>query len=137
MDLFGVGGGLLEYRASLLAGKGFAVMALAYYNYDDLPQSMEAMHLEYFEEAVNYLLRHPEVRPCLSFMGCPTRPLFMHALGFTELSTLTTGLHYPDTHCLLSSLFMDVSLRYIYSPLGKMVLVVILEFWFPVGYSIS
>ncbi|XP_051004933.1 acyl-coenzyme A thioesterase 5-like [Acomys russatus] len=62
IDLFGTGGGLLEYRASLLAGKGFAVMALAYYNYDDLPKSMDILHLEYFEEAVNYLLRHPQVK---------------------------------------------------------------------------
>lgn len=61
MDLFGVGGGLLEYRASLLAGKGFAVMALAYYNYDDLPKHIDVCHLEYFEEAVNYLLCHPQV----------------------------------------------------------------------------
>uniref|UniRef100_A0A2K6FTM3 palmitoyl-CoA hydrolase n=1 Tax=Propithecus coquereli TaxID=379532 RepID=A0A2K6FTM3_PROCO len=52
VDIFGVGGGLLEYRASLLAGKGFAVMALAYYNYEDLPKGMENLHLEYFEEAV-------------------------------------------------------------------------------------
>ncbi|XP_076777820.1 acyl-coenzyme A thioesterase 3 isoform X1 [Arvicanthis niloticus] len=62
IDLFGVGGGLLEYRASLLAGKGFAVMALAYYNYDDLPKSMDIIHLEYFEEAVTYLLNHPQVK---------------------------------------------------------------------------
>ncbi|XP_051004870.1 acyl-coenzyme A thioesterase 3 isoform X1 [Acomys russatus] len=62
IDLFGVGGGLLEYRASLLAGKGFAVMALAYYNYDGLPKTMDILHLEYFEEAVNYLLRHPQVK---------------------------------------------------------------------------
>ncbi|XP_051004910.1 acyl-coenzyme A thioesterase 3 isoform X5 [Acomys russatus] len=62
IDLFGTGGGLLEYRASLLAGKGFAVMALAYYNYDGLPKTMDILHLEYFEEAVNYLLRHPQVK---------------------------------------------------------------------------
>ncbi|XP_075803511.1 acyl-coenzyme A thioesterase 3-like isoform X1 [Microtus pennsylvanicus] len=60
IDLFGLGGGLLEYRASLLAGKGFAVLALAYYNYDDLPKSLRTIHLEYFEEAVNYLLSHPQ-----------------------------------------------------------------------------
>ncbi|EDL81472.1 rCG20886 [Rattus norvegicus] len=62
IDLFGLGGGLLEYRASLLAGKGFAVMALAYYNYDDLPKDVDIIHLEYFEEAVNYLLSHPQVK---------------------------------------------------------------------------
>nr|XP_045011456.1 acyl-coenzyme A thioesterase 2, mitochondrial-like isoform X2 [Jaculus jaculus] len=70
VDLFGVGGGLLEYRASLLAGKGFAVLALAYYNYDDLPKTVEAVHLEYFEEAVSYLLNHPEVKgPGIGVLG--------------------------------------------------------------------
>ncbi|XP_076407157.1 acyl-coenzyme A thioesterase 1 isoform X2 [Peromyscus maniculatus bairdii] len=70
VDLFGVGGGLLEYRASLLAGKGFAVLALAYYNYDDLPKGMDAMHMEYFEEAVNYLLSHPEIKgPGVGVLG--------------------------------------------------------------------
>lgn len=45
-------------------------MALAYYNYDDLPKSVEAMHLEYFEEAVNYLLSHPEVKgPGIGLLG--------------------------------------------------------------------
>ncbi|XP_006973122.3 acyl-coenzyme A thioesterase 1 [Peromyscus maniculatus bairdii] len=70
VDLFGLGGGLLEYRASLLAGKGFAVMALAYYNYDDLPKDIDNLHLEYFEEAVNYLLRHPQVKgPGVGVLG--------------------------------------------------------------------
>ncbi|XP_032143818.1 acyl-coenzyme A thioesterase 1-like [Sapajus apella] len=61
VDIFGTGGGLLEYRASLLAGKGFAVMAPAYYKYEDLSKTIEMLYLEYFEEAVNYLLSHPEV----------------------------------------------------------------------------
>ncbi|CAK7316039.1 Acyl-coenzyme A thioesterase 2, mitochondrial [Vulpes lagopus] len=61
VDIYGVGSGLLEYRASLLAGKGFAVMALAYHNYEDLPKGLEILHLEYFEEAVNYLLDHPQL----------------------------------------------------------------------------
>ncbi|XP_035301463.1 acyl-coenzyme A thioesterase 5-like isoform X1 [Cricetulus griseus] len=70
IDLFGGGGGLPEYRASLLAGKGFAVMALAYYNYDDLPKDMDITHLEYFEEAVNYLLSHPQVKgPGIGLLG--------------------------------------------------------------------
>nr|XP_045011386.1 peroxisomal succinyl-coenzyme A thioesterase isoform X3 [Jaculus jaculus] len=38
IDIYGVGGGLLEYRASLLAGHGFAVMAVAYYDFEDLPK---------------------------------------------------------------------------------------------------
>ncbi|KAF4008213.1 hypothetical protein G4228_019878 [Cervus hanglu yarkandensis] len=70
VDISAAGGGLLEYRASLLAGKGFAVMALAYYNYEDLPKSLENFHLEYFEEAVNYLLNHPQVKgPGVGLLG--------------------------------------------------------------------
>ncbi|XP_048218563.1 acyl-coenzyme A thioesterase 1-like [Perognathus longimembris pacificus] len=70
VDLFGVGGGLLEYRASLLAGKGFAVMALAYYNYDDLPKGMDVIRIEYFEEALNFLRNHPEVKgPGIGLLG--------------------------------------------------------------------
>ncbi|XP_004371080.2 acyl-coenzyme A thioesterase 1 isoform X1 [Trichechus manatus latirostris] len=70
VDVSGAAGGLWEYRASLLAGKGFAVMALAYYNYEDLPKGIETLHLEYFEEAVNYLLNRPEVKgPGLGLLG--------------------------------------------------------------------
>ncbi|XP_044087043.1 acyl-coenzyme A thioesterase 1-like isoform X3 [Neovison vison] len=61
IDLFGTGGGLCEYRASLLAGHGFAVLALAYFRFDDLPENLEDMHLEYFEEAVNFMLQHPQI----------------------------------------------------------------------------
>ncbi|KAI5232049.1 Acyl-Coenzyme A Thioesterase 2 [Manis pentadactyla] len=70
VDIFGAGGGLVEYRASLLAEKGFAVLALAYYNYEDLPKDMKTLHLEYFEEAVNYLLKHAEVKgPGVGLLG--------------------------------------------------------------------
>ncbi|CAI9580563.1 unnamed protein product [Staurois parvus] len=65
IEIQGTGGGLLEYKASLLASRGFATMALAYYNYEDLPKEMKDFHLEYFEEAVNYMLQHPEVSAIL------------------------------------------------------------------------
>lgn len=81
VDIFGVGGGLLEYRACLLAGKGFAVMALAYYNYEDLPKSIKTLHLEYFEEAVNYLLDHPQVGMSLGF-AIRVLGVLIAALGF-------------------------------------------------------
>ena len=61
IDLFGSGGGLCEYRASLLAGHGFAVLALAYFRFEDLPDFLDDMHLEYFEEAVDFMLQHPKV----------------------------------------------------------------------------
>ena len=72
MDISAAGGGFLEYRASLLAGKGFAVLALAYYNYEDLPKTLRHVHLEYFEEAVNYLLNHPQVGTSLVSCASPS-----------------------------------------------------------------
>ncbi|XP_003408801.2 acyl-coenzyme A thioesterase 6 [Loxodonta africana] len=62
IDLFGSGGGLCEYRASLLSGHGFAVLALAYFRFEDLPEYLNDVHLEYFEEAVDFMLQHPKVK---------------------------------------------------------------------------
>ncbi|XP_070781840.1 acyl-coenzyme A thioesterase 1 [Enoplosus armatus] len=62
VDLYTFGGRLTEPRSSLLANKGYAVLALAYYGYQDLPKNPEKLDLEYFEEAVTYLRRHPEVK---------------------------------------------------------------------------
>ncbi|XP_025889212.1 acyl-coenzyme A thioesterase 1-like [Nothoprocta perdicaria] len=70
IDLYGVGGGLPEYRACLLANHGFAVLALAYYGYEDLPQNMQEFQLEYFEEAVDFMLKHRQVKgPGIGLLG--------------------------------------------------------------------
>ncbi|XP_007499711.2 acyl-coenzyme A amino acid N-acyltransferase 2-like [Monodelphis domestica] len=62
IDLFGGIGGLIEFRASLLASHGFGVLALAYFAYEDLPRSLLEVDLEYFEEAANMLLHHPQIQ---------------------------------------------------------------------------
>ncbi|XP_008582229.1 PREDICTED: acyl-coenzyme A thioesterase 4 [Galeopterus variegatus] len=70
IDIFGLGGGLLEYRASLLAGHGFATLALAYYDFEDLPKELSSLHLDYFEEALSYMLQHPQVKgPGIGLLG--------------------------------------------------------------------
>ncbi|XP_007939577.2 LOW QUALITY PROTEIN: peroxisomal succinyl-coenzyme A thioesterase-like [Orycteropus afer afer] len=70
IDIFGLGGGLLEYRASLMAGHGFATLALAYYEFEDLPKTDGIIHLEYFEEALHYMLQHPKVKgPGIGLLG--------------------------------------------------------------------
>lgn len=61
VDLYTFGGRLTEPRASLLANKGFVVLALAYLSYQDLPKNPKKLDLEYFEEAVAYLRGQPEV----------------------------------------------------------------------------
>lgn len=62
VDLYTFGGRLTEARASLLASKGFVVLALAYFGYEGLPKKPKKLELEYFEEAVTYLRRQPEVK---------------------------------------------------------------------------
>lgn len=61
IDLFGTIGGLVEFKASLLASHGFAALALAYFAYDDLPKVATELELEYFFEACDWMLAHPDV----------------------------------------------------------------------------
>ncbi|KAK7907188.1 hypothetical protein WMY93_015800 [Mugilogobius chulae] len=60
VDLYTFAGALSEPRASLLASKGFIVLALAYKGYKDLPQNPDHLDLEYFEEGVEYLRSQPQ-----------------------------------------------------------------------------
>ncbi|XP_066110436.1 LOW QUALITY PROTEIN: bile acid-CoA:amino acid N-acyltransferase-like [Saccopteryx bilineata] len=61
IDLYGAVDKLVENRASLLASHGFVTMALAFSNYKDLPSILVKYKLQYFEEAINFLLIHLEV----------------------------------------------------------------------------
>ncbi|XP_038621586.1 acyl-coenzyme A thioesterase 1-like [Tachyglossus aculeatus] len=110
IDLSGAGGGLSEYRASLLAGRGFAMLALAYYNYDDLPKEMKDLHLEYFEEAVEYLRKHPQVKgPGIGLLGiskggdlCLSMASFLKGIAATvtvngSVANVGAALHYKGT----------------------------------------
>jgi dienelactone hydrolase len=51
-----------EHIAAWLAAHGFAAFAFAYFYYDDLPRRLEAIPLEYFEEAFKWMAKRPEVR---------------------------------------------------------------------------
>ncbi|XP_078595701.1 LOW QUALITY PROTEIN: acyl-coenzyme A thioesterase 5-like [Branchiostoma floridae x Branchiostoma japonicum] len=62
IDIYGSAGGLPEYRAALLASRGFAALALAHFAYDDLPKTIGVTNLDYFEEAADWLLSLPNVR---------------------------------------------------------------------------
>lgn len=63
IDMFGSIGGLMEFRAAMMASRGIATLALAFFAYEDLPKTMDDLELEYFEEAVETLLRQAEVVP--------------------------------------------------------------------------
>nr|XP_003734081.3 LOW QUALITY PROTEIN: acyl-coenzyme A thioesterase 6 [Callithrix jacchus] len=108
-DLFGSSGGLCEYRASLLAGHGFAVLALAYFRFEDLPEHLNDIHLEYFEEAVDFVLQHPKVKgPSIGLLGfskggdlCLSMASFLKGITATVVinacvANTIAPLHYRD-----------------------------------------
>ena len=64
IDLLGGSGGLYEFKAALLASRGFAALALAYFgDYEDLPENPDTFNMDYFEEAADWLSQHPKVLP--------------------------------------------------------------------------
>uniref|UniRef100_A0A8D3BU24 Acyl-CoA thioester hydrolase/bile acid-CoA amino acid N-acetyltransferase domain-containing protein n=1 Tax=Scophthalmus maximus TaxID=52904 RepID=A0A8D3BU24_SCOMX len=62
LDLYTLGGGLSEKRASLLASRGFVVLTVALYGHDDMPKNIKEVHLDYFEEAIRFLKKQDKVR---------------------------------------------------------------------------
>ena len=52
IDVYGTGGGLSQHRAALLASKGFVTLALAYFNYEDLPKEIE-LDYDYFDVGIS------------------------------------------------------------------------------------
>lgn len=49
IDMFGSSGGLMDLRAALLSSHGFAVLALPYFKYEDLPTELGDVDFEYFK----------------------------------------------------------------------------------------
>ncbi len=63
MTVSGSGGGIAREEAALLASRGFACLALAYFNYPGRPGELVDQPLEYFGDALAWLAARPEVRP--------------------------------------------------------------------------
>lgn len=61
LDLWGGGGNLVEYRASLLASNGFAALALDYLTNELTKTTGKMMENDYFEAAYKFLEQHPQI----------------------------------------------------------------------------
>ncbi|KAM3587265.1 uncharacterized protein V6R79_000396 [Siganus canaliculatus] len=61
LDMWGGGGGLVEYRSSLLASRGYVSLALEYFSPGELDSA--DLQLGYFEAAFNLVKEHPQVIP--------------------------------------------------------------------------
>ncbi|KAM7437674.1 myristoyl-CoA hydrolase [Porites harrisoni] len=62
IDIWGFTGGLREDRTALLAANGFAVLALAYCAFKDLPERYGLLQVSYFESAIDWLTSQPKVK---------------------------------------------------------------------------
>ncbi|KAK7477483.1 hypothetical protein BaRGS_00031307 [Batillaria attramentaria] len=62
IDMFGFAGGLMEFRAAMLASHGFAALSLAFFGYEDLPAGVGGVEFDYFQEAAQWLSSHPNVK---------------------------------------------------------------------------
>lgn len=54
-------GGVPLAKAAWLASHGFAVLALAYFHYEDLPSNLAAIPLEYFGQALAWMVSRSEI----------------------------------------------------------------------------
>ncbi|KAM6948070.1 bile acid-CoA:amino acid N-acyltransferase-like isoform 1-T1 [Lycodopsis pacificus] len=63
LDLWGIGGGLVEYRSALLASRGYASFSLAYLGHKDLPGPQTCINVgdSYFKSAYHILQDHRQV----------------------------------------------------------------------------
>jgi dienelactone hydrolase len=59
----GSNGGAPVMQAAWLASHGYAALALAYFRYEDLPQRLEGIPLEYFQRAFQWMASRPEIQP--------------------------------------------------------------------------
>lgn len=79
--------------AALLARRGFAALALAYFDFDELPPQLVEIPLEYCVSACEWLIAQPGVRP--------------DALGVVGISrgaelALTLGSRFPDVRSVVA-----------------------------------
>lgn len=63
INLGGSGGGLSEQREALLSSYGYAVLALAYFGIEHLPQECIEIPIEYFDKAIRWFKAHKAVNP--------------------------------------------------------------------------
>lgn len=63
ISLFGAVSAPMDVRAALLASRGIAAFSFQYFGAKGLPQSMDHIQMDYFQTAIDFLQKRPEVLP--------------------------------------------------------------------------
>jgi len=94
--LGGSEGGVPLKNAAWLASHGYAALALAYFRYEDLPAQLEAIPLEYFGQAVAWMMKRPEIAPeRIGVMGTSRGGELALQLGSTYSQIKTVVAYVP------------------------------------------
>jgi dienelactone hydrolase len=91
--LGGSEGGMPQGTAQWLASHGYAAVALAYFRYKELPAALEAIPLEYFGQAIQWMMHQPEISP--------DRLAVVGGSRGGELA-LQLGSMYPQLHAVVA-----------------------------------
>ncbi|KAJ8373758.1 hypothetical protein SKAU_G00043380 [Synaphobranchus kaupii] len=87
LDMWGGGGGLVEYRSALLASHGYVSMALEYMTPKTMLDPSEEVGNQYFEAAFTMLKEHPQV--CSDWVA-------MFGLSFGAAVALGMAVYSPS-----------------------------------------
>ncbi|KAI1882141.1 hypothetical protein AGOR_G00247620 [Albula goreensis] len=112
LDMWGGGGGLVEYRSALLASHGFVSMALEYLSHDEF--RTHAIEATYFETAFRIVQEHPLVATDrvavfgLSFGTAVSLSLAAHSkVAHPKCCVCISGSHAQSTNMPLHSVFKE------------------------------
>lgn len=101
----GAGGGIPEDVSGLLASHGYTVLALAYFGMPGLPEKSYSMiPLEYFENAIHWLKRQPQVKGNkIALMGQSRGAELVLLLASLFPQDIGAGVAYSPTHLMYGS----------------------------------
>uniref|UniRef100_A0A8C8BQ81 Uncharacterized protein n=1 Tax=Oncorhynchus tshawytscha TaxID=74940 RepID=A0A8C8BQ81_ONCTS len=125
LDLWGGGGGLVEYRSALLSSHGFVSLALEYMTPRTSGGSTSHVGNEYFEAAFTVLKEHPQVcGDSIAILGLSFGTSV--ALGMAVYSTViqprclvcVSGSHVQPVKGSLSDVFGEIN-KYVYYHMFK------------------
>lgn len=113
--LGGAEGGLHELDAALLAGHGYAALALAYFGMEGVPAGLANIPLEYFETAASWLQAQAGVRSDrlgvlggsrggeLALLLGATFPVFTAVVSYLGSGVMTQGIVVGDLTRMLNT----------------------------------
>ena len=104
----GSGGGIFSAPGALLASRGIAALALAYFGMEHLPRYLQSIPLEYFGTAIRWCGQHVALRANaiaiawssrggeLALLLAATYPEIVAVVGWVASGIIWPGLH-PET----------------------------------------